>query len=229
MARLALIDDDTALVLVSVLSIALEDAGHEVSVASTGRAGLQLIGSTQPEVVITDVNMPELDGFSLCRSLRAAGNRVPIIVLTSRNNEVDEALGLEFGADDYVTKPFSTRVLLARVQALLRREAIKLAPPEAPAVFGELSVASERLELRWRGTVVPTTVTEFRLVEALSRRPGAVLSRDVLIDHCCGEDAVVGDRLVDTYVRRLRRKFEEVDASFDAIETVVGAGYRWRG
>jgi DNA-binding response OmpR family regulator len=119
-------------------------------------------------------------------------------------------------------------VLLARVQALLRRDEARREAPSPPISVGALSIASDRLELRWRGTLVATTVTEFRLIEALSRRPGTVLSRDSLIDHCRGDDAVVGDRLIDTYVRRLRRKFEQVDPAFDAIETVIGAGYRWR-
>lgn len=226
MTKLLLIDDDAALVM--ALTMALEDAGHQVVTARDGREGLRVIEQTAPGLVITDVNMPALDGFSLCRMVRAKGNRVPIIVLTSRDNEVDEALSLELGADDFVSKPFSTRVLLARIAALLRREEALLGAAVVSASVGALTLSADRLEVRWREVLVSTTVTEFRLIEALSRRPGVVLSRDALIDACRGDDAVVGDRLIDTYVRRLRRKFEGVDPAFDAIETVIGAGYRWR-
>jgi DNA-binding response OmpR family regulator len=226
MTTLVLIDDDAS--LVTALTLALEDAGYEVVAARDGREGLRSIDQAGPRLVITDVNMPGLDGFSLCRAVRAKGNRVPIIVLTSRDNEVDEALSLELGADDFVSKPFSTRVLLARIAALLRREEALLGSPVVSHAVGALSLAADRLEARWREVLVPTTVTEFRLLEALSRRPGVVSSRDALIDACRGDDAVVGDRLIDTYVRRLRRKFEAVDPAFDAIETVIGAGYRWR-
>jgi DNA-binding response OmpR family regulator len=226
MTKLVLIDDDAA--LVTALTLALEDAGYGVVTARDGREGLRIIEQTAPSLVITDVNMPALDGFSLCRLVRAKGNRVPIIVLTSRDNEVDEALSLELGADDFVSKPFSTRVLLARIAALLRREEALLVATVVSSSVGALTLSADRLEVRWREVLVATTVTEFRLIEALSRRPGVVLSRDVLIDACRGDDAVVGDRLIDTYVRRLRRKFEGVDPAFEGIETVIGAGYRWR-
>jgi DNA-binding response OmpR family regulator len=137
---------------------------------------------------------------------------------------VDEALGLELGADDYVTKPVSTRVLALRIQALLRR-----AEAPAPTVaVGRLQVDAARLEVRWDGALIPTTVTEFRLIEALYTRRGVVLSRDRLMQLMRGDDSVVDSRIVDTYVRRLRRAFEHVDGAFDHIETRVGAGYRWR-
>jgi DNA-binding response OmpR family regulator len=228
MARLVLIDDDVA--LLTALTLALEDAGHQVTTAADGRAGfatITAVTSTPPELVISDVNLPSLDGFSLVRLLRERGSRVPVILLTSRDGEIDEALGLELGADDYLSKPFSTRVLLARIQALLRRDVARTTREESQTV-GALSLFPERLEVKWGAAEVVVTVTEFKLLEALTRRPGLVLSRDTLIDHCRGEDSVVGDRLIDTYVRRLRRKFEAVDAGFDRIETVIGAGYRWR-
>ncbi len=226
MTKLVLIDDDSA--LVTALTLALEDAGYTVVTARDGREGLRAIEQLAPRLVITDVNMPALDGFALCRMVRAKGNRVPIIVLTSRDNEIDEALSLELGADDFVSKPFSTRVLLARIAALLRREEALLGASVVSSSFGALTLSADRLEVRWREVLVRTTVTEFRLIEALTRRPGVVLSRDALIDACRGDDAVVGDRLIDTYVRRLRRTFEAVDPAFDGIETVIGAGYRWR-
>lgn len=226
-ARLLLLDDDAT--LVTTLTFAFEDAGHVVISASDGQEGLRLAREGVAELIVSDVNMPKLDGFSLCRKLREAGSPLPIILLTSRDNETDETLGLELGADDYLSKPFSTRVLLARVAALLRRDVVRRGPQaDDTLTVGHLSLSAARLELRWRATPLITTVTEFKLVEALARRPGVVLTRDALITHCRGEDAVVGDRLIDTYVRRLRRKFEAIDPSFTCIEAVVGAGYRWR-
>jgi DNA-binding response OmpR family regulator len=208
MTRILLIDDDPA--LLDVLSLALEDAGFDVVVAEDGQAGLAAVGAHQPEIVVSDVNMPRLDGFSLCRRLRESGSAVPVILLTSRDSEIDEALGLELGADDYVTKPFSTRILLARIGALVRREVSRgsTSPPTAAVRIGHLSLDADRLEIRYRETPVTITVTEFRMI---------------------GEDAGVAERLVDTYIRRMRRKFEEIDPDFQEIETVVGAGYRWRG
>lgn len=228
MARILIIDDDPD--LLDVLALAMRDAGHEPISARDGVEGLARIADSQPALVICDVNMPRLDGFALCRKLRDQGNAVPLIMLTSRDSEVDEALGLELGADDYVPKPFSTRVLLARLAALLRREALRTgAEGAAPALrLGELQLDSERLAVRYREQPIAATVTEFRLLDALARRPGIVQSRDHLLDLARGDETVVADRIIDTYVRRLRRKFEAVDPGFDRIETVIGAGYRWR-
>jgi DNA-binding response OmpR family regulator len=228
MARVLLIDDDAS--LLDVLSLSFEDAGHEVSCARDGVDGLAFIESERPDLVVSDVNMPGIDGFSLCRRLREAGNLVPLILLTSRDHEVDEALGLELGADDYVAKPFSTRVLLARVQALIRREGAREGERDEQVVrrVGALELDPARLEVRWDGHPIQVTVTEFRLLEALTTRPGVVYSRDRLLDLVRGDDSVVAIRIIDTYVRRLRRKLEAVHPEFDAIETVIGAGYRWR-
>ncbi|MFT3775102.1 MAG: response regulator transcription factor [Minicystis sp.] len=221
-----LIDDDPS--LLDVLSLPFEDAGYRVETARDGLAGLAAIREHRPDVVVSDVNMPGLDGFSLCRKLRQDQNFVPLLLLTSRDNEIDEALGLELGADDFIAKPFSTRVLLARVAALLRRDARRGdAASERPHVVGALEIFAERLEVRYRGTAVQVTMTEFRLIEALTKRPGVVLSRERLLEMVRGDGSVVVDRIVDTYVRRLRRKFEAVDPAFSSIETVVGAGYRW--
>lgn len=210
--------------------MAFEDAGHTVLVASDGREGLRAADVHHPELIVSDVNMPFVDGFSLTRRLREAGTRTPIVLLTSRDSEIDEALGLELGADDYVAKPFSTRILLARVSALLRREALLKAPEQATSRIerGRLAMDSERLEVRYAAVVIRVTVTEFRLLETLVTRPGIVYSRTQLMERMRGDDSVVAERIVDTYVRRLRRKLEEVDAAFESIETVVGAGYRWR-
>jgi DNA-binding response OmpR family regulator len=226
--RVLLVDDDAA--LLDVLALAFEEAGHRVSRAQDGRAALEAMRLEKPEVVVSDVNMPYVDGFALCRKLRAQGDHVPLVLLTSRDSEIDEALGLELGADDYVTKPFSTRVLLARVAALLRREELRGggAPSQPVLRRGELELDAERLACAFRGTPVELTVTEFHLLEALVRRPGVVLSRAQLLAVARDEGSVVVERIVDTYVNRLRRKLETIDPSFSSIETVVGAGYRWR-
>jgi len=228
MVKVLLIDDDAT--LLEALRMAFESAGYDVLVAADGNEGLRAIDEHRPSLVVSDVNMPLLDGFSLCRKLRMAQNAVPLILLTERDNDIDEALGLELGADDYVAKPFSTRVLLARVAALLRREQLRGQSEviEAPLRVGQLELFPDRLEARFAGSALSVTLTEFRLLEALARRPGLVLSRDRLLALVRGDDSVVADRIIDTYVRRLRRKFEQIDAAFDAIETVIGAGYRWR-
>lgn len=225
-AKAVLIDDDPS--LLDVLGLAFEDAGYSVTTAPDGSEGLRRIREVSPDVVVSDVNMPRVDGYALCRTLREEGNLVPLVLLTSRDSEIDEALGLELGADDFVTKPFSTRILLARVAALVRREQLrqrKASSPE-PRRIGKLSLDTERLEVQWNGQPLVVTVTEFRLLEVLVERPGFVLSRSVILDRLRG-DTVVAERIVDTYVRRLRRKLQGIDPDFSHIETVVGAGYRW--
>ena len=229
-ARVLLIDDDPA--LLDALCMGFEDAGHEVLCARDGSEGLSRIAEHRPDLVVSDVNMPGVDGFSLCRRLRAQSNEIPIILLTSRDGEIDEALGLELGADDYVSKPFSTRVLLARVAALVRRERLR-ANSESdariePRLTGETMLDPGRLRVEHRGVEVRVTVTEFRLLEALCGHPGRVLTRAHILEQIRGDDSVVEPRIVDTYIRRLRRKLEGVDPSFVAIETVVGVGYRWQ-
>ena len=224
-ARILIIDDDPS--LLDALTLAFEDAGHEVLVARDGVTGAELVSREKPSLVVSDINMPRLDGFALCKKIRAEGNAIPVILLSSRDTDVDESLGLELGADDYVSKPFSTRVLLSRVSALLRRTEARAAPEGKRLEVGRLSLSPERLEVRFAGTRVEVTVTEFRLLECLARSPGVVLSRARLLDLLRGDTAVEG-RLVDTYVRRLRRKFEAVDRGPSLIETVIGAGYRLR-
>jgi DNA-binding response OmpR family regulator len=227
MARVLLVDDDTT--LLDVLALAFGDAGHDVVRAIDGRAALAEHRARRCDLVVSDVNMPGIDGFALCRKLRESGDVVPIILLTSRDDEIDEALGLELGADDYVTKPFSTRVLLARVAALLRREELRTKVASATALVqsGALVLDPERLACSYGGTPVKLTVTEFRLLEAMVRRPGVVFSRERLLEVARDDGSVVGDRIVDTYVRRLRRKLEAIDPAFSRIATIVGAGYRW--
>lgn len=227
MARVLLIDDDPS--LLEVLALAFEDAGHSVATAADGAAGWRALGEPGVELVVSDVNMPLIDGFALCRKLRAAGHAVPLILLTSRDSDIDEALGLDVGADDYVSKPFSTRVLLARVAALLRRSEVRGGAAAAEPVLrvGRLELFPERVELRFCGQAIEVTLTEFRLLECLAKRPGIVFSRDRLLELIRG-DTAVDPRMVDTYVRRLRRKLEQVQADAELIETVIGAGYRLR-
>ncbi|HRG98915.1 MAG TPA: response regulator transcription factor [Polyangiaceae bacterium] len=234
MPRVLLVDDDAA--LLDVLTLAFSDAGHEVSTAKDGREALATLTREPPHLLVTDVNLPHLDGYSLVRELRARGSKLPVVLLTSRDTEVDEILGFDLGADDFVSKPFSTRALLARVAALLRREAAREDGPQAQAasagktalVCGDLTLDTERVEARHRGTALTVTMTEFRLLEAFVRRPGVVLSRTRLLELARGDDGVVDDRLVDTYVRRIRRKLEAIEPGFSGIETVIGAGYRLR-
>lgn len=227
MGRILFIEDDAA--LADVLALAIEDAGHEVTHARDGVAGLDRIARDKPDLVVSDVNMPRLDGFSLCKKLRAAGNHVPLILVTSRDAEIDQALGLELGADDYVIKPVSARVLVARIAALLRREALRTGGEIArnKLVAGPIAIDPERVEVRLHGAPVVVTLTELRILEVLCGRPGVVFSRDRILEIIRGDGSVVEARIVDSYVRRLRRKMEAVDPSFDRIETVVGAGYRW--
>lgn len=232
MATILLIDDDRS--LLDVLALSFEDEGYDVLCAYDGEEGWLKVKNEAPDVIVSDVNMPRLDGFSLCRKLRNDGYDLPLILLTSRDNEIDEALGLELGADDYVAKPFSTRVLVARVKALLRRQKARAsdatgekAPPRV-VKEGRLSLDADRLEVRYDDEPITVTVTEFRMLEAFATRPGIVLSRDRLLELVRGDDSIVADRIIDTYVRRIRRKLEQIDDGFDQIETVIGAGYRWK-
>lgn len=228
MKQVLLIDDDPA--LLDVVSLSLEDEGYRVRCAKDGVEALDLHRQARADLIVSDVNMPRLDGFALCRRLRTNEDATPIVLLTSRDAEVDEALGLELGADDYIAKPFSTRILLARIAALLRRDDLRRSGGgvRRRLVQGALELDPERLECRYARSPIRVTVTEFRLLEALARRPGIIHSRGQLLSAIRDDDCIVVDRLIDTYVRRLRRKLEEVDAGFDRIETVVGVGYRWR-
>lgn len=228
MARILLIDDDRT--LLDGLAMSFEDAGHEVQTAPDGARGWAIATDTDPALVVSDVNMPGMDGFTLCRKLREAGNDVPIILLTARDNEIDEALGLELGADDFVSKPFSTRVLLARVASLLRRQDLRREgkPGSSLIEAGGLALDRDRLEARFQGELFVTTVTEFKMLDALVSRPGIVLSRARILEVTRDDGTVVAERIVDTYIRRIRSKLTAIDASFGSIETVIGAGYRWR-
>jgi len=226
MPRLLLIDDDPA--LLDAVTLLFEQAGHEVRQERDGEAGLQAVAAWKPDVVVSDVNMPRLDGFGLCRRLRERGDRVPVLLLTSREGEIDEALGLDLGADDFLRKPFSNRVLLARVAALLRRS--EPASAGDPVVRrGRLELDPHRLLARLGDKPLSLTVTEFRLLHALAAQPGVVLSRDQLLTLSRGHDSMATDRIVDTYVSRIRRKLQQADPAYAGLETVTGLGYRLAG
>jgi two-component system, OmpR family, response regulator ChvI len=233
--RVLIVDDDQA--LRTVLATALGDEGFTVSQAGDGAAGLRRFESEGADLVILDILMPEMDGLEVCRRIRRK-SKVPIILLSSRGDEVDRVTGLETGADDYVTKPFSTRELVARIRALERR--LGGEPAAAPATAaasglggdvieaGPLRLDPGRFEVRWRGKPVVLTRSEFQILGALARNRGMVLARERLLDLARGDDAVVTDRTVDTFVKRLRKKIRDVDDGFDGIETVFGVGYRYR-
>ena len=236
--RVLLVDDDQG--LRTVLAAALGDEGFTVSQAGDGLAGLRRFETDGADLLILDILMPEMDGLEVCRRVRRK-SAVPIVLLSSRGDEVDRVTGLETGADDYVTKPFSTRELVARIRAVERRVAPAPAassPAPAPTLAGALGgealevgalrLDPNRFEARWRGTPVALTRSEFQILGALARHRGHVLAREQLLDIARGDDAVVTDRTVDTFIKRLRKKIRDVDAAFDEIETVFGVGYRYR-
>jgi len=232
--KLLIADDDVA--LNDGLRIVLEAEGHAVTMVGGGKPALAALERGGFDAIVCDVNMPDLDGFAVCRRLRERGDVTPLVLLTSRDSEIDEALGLELGADDYVTKPFSARVLVARLGALVRRSALaagagRVAAEDAEAIVraGELVIDRARFAIAYRGVPISATLTELRLLTALVERPGRVLSRERLLELAREDDSVVAPRLVDTYVARMRKKLDGIEAGAgQQIETVTGAGYRWR-
>ncbi|MGH6662413.1 MAG: response regulator transcription factor [Rhodospirillales bacterium] len=225
---IALVDDDQN-ILVS-LSAALEDEGYKVDTYVDGVEALDGIGRRPVDLAILDIKMPRMDGMELLSNLRRKDN-LPVIFLTSKDDEIDEVMGLRMGADDYIRKPFSQRLLLERIRAVLRRHQVGGAEQTAAEVLrrGELVLDRARHLCTWKGKEVNLTVTEFLLVEALARRPGHVKNRDQLIDAAYGENIYVDDRTIDSHIKRLRRKFKDVDTEFSEIETLYGVGYRYRG
>jgi two-component system, OmpR family, response regulator ChvI len=226
---IALVDDDRN-ILASV-SMALEAEGFKVQSYTDGASALRGIGARPVDLAILDIKMPRMDGMELLQRLRRQ-SAIPVIFLTSKDEEVDEILGLRMGADDYIKKPFSQRLLVERIRALLRRneEAAEPADGEAAPTMtrGELVLDSARHLCTWRSRPVDLTVTEFLIVKALASRPGHVKSRDLLMDAAYGEHVYVDDRTIDSHIKRLRKKFKAVDADFAQIETLYGIGYRYR-
>ena len=228
--RIALVDDDRN-ILASV-SMLLEAEGFAVCCFTDGAAALQGLTAEPVDLAVLDVKMPRMDGMELLQRLRRRSN-MPIIFLTSKDDELDEVLGLRMGADDYIKKPFSQRLLLERIRTILRRHRKgDAAPGEAASgaalVRGDLTLDQSRHLCSWRGNPVDLTVTEFLIVKALAVRPGHVKSRDQLMDAAYGEHIYVDDRTIDSHIKRLRRKFRLVDDDFGHIETLYGIGYRYR-
>jgi two-component system response regulator ChvI len=227
---IALVDDDRN-ILTSV-SMALEAEGFHVRTYADGSEALRGMTSNPVDLAILDIKMPRMDGMELLGRLRQSSN-MPVIFLTSKDDEVDEVLGLRMGADDYITKPFSQRLLLERIRALLRRERTTKEESggsggEQPMVRGHLVLDPGRHLCTWNGQPVNLTVTEFLILKALAQRPGHVKNRDQLMDAAYGEHIYVDDRTIDSHIKRLRKKFKEVDTSFAHIETLYGVGYRYR-
>jgi two-component system, OmpR family, response regulator ChvI len=221
----AVVDDEDN--LRETLAFALRREGYPVELFAHGAEAWSAFQRRLPGLVILDILMPEMDGLELCRRIRSISETIHIIFLTSRDEELDRVLGLEIGADDYLCKPFSMRELLARVKVLFRRAALEAAPKEAPLRVGDLELDLQRYTVKWKGQPVSLTVTEFLMLQALVRHPGHVKSRKQLHQDGYPHDAYVSERTIDSHIKRLRRKFEEVDATFDRIETVYGLGYRY--
>ena len=239
MLTIALVDDDRN-ILTSV-SIALEAEGYKVETYTDGASALDGLLQRPPQLAIFDIKMPRMDGMELLRRLRQKSD-LPVIFLTSKDEEIDELFGLKMGADDFITKPFSQRLLVERVKAVLRRGASREAAaagatsPAKPGVAaqskslerGLLSMDQERHTCTWKGMPVTLTVTEFLILHALALRPGVVKSRDALMDAAYDEQVYVDDRTIDSHIKRLRKKFKMAYNDFDMIETLYGVGYRFR-
>jgi two-component system response regulator ChvI len=232
---IALVDDDRN-ILTSV-SIALQQEGFVTRVYTDGATALKAMSDTLPDLGVFDIKMPGMDGMELLRRVREF-SAVPVIFLTSKDDELDEALGLAMGADDYISKPFSQRLLIARIRAILRRRELERgeattsdnAEPEPPRIErGRLVMDPARHKVLWDGRDVSLTVTEFLILETLAQRPGVVKSRNQLLDVAYSDDVYVDDRTIDSHIKRIRRKFRAVDPDFDSIDTLYGVGYRFDG
>ena len=226
---IALVDDDRN-ILTSV-AMALENEGFTVHTYSDGAEALAGLSRQPVDLAVLDIKMPRMDGMELLNRLRQQSD-LPVIFLTSKDDELDEVLGLRMGADDYITKPFSQRLLIERIRAVLRRadtgdDAAKPGK-EKTIVRGELVMDPERHLCTWKGAPVSLTVTEFLILQSLAARPGHVKSRDQLMDAAYGENVYVDDRTIDSHIKRLRKKFKAVDDEFNMIETLYGVGYRFR-
>ena len=227
---IALVDDDKN-ILTSV-SIALQAEGFLTRLYSDPEAALKALLDNPADLAVFDIKMPGMDGLELLRRLREK-SQMPVIFLTSKTDELDEALGLAMGADDYIAKPFSQRLLIARIRAILRRSEVGRAtdasdePAAEPIIRGRLEMDPARHRVKWMGQDVTLTVTEFLILETLASRPGVVKNRNQLMDAAYQDDVYVDDRTIDSHIKRLRRKFRQVDNEFKAIETLYGVGYRF--
>lgn len=230
MSKIALVDDDRN-ILTSV-SMTLESEGFEVETYNDGQSALDAFNRRLPDMAVLDIKMPRMDGMELLQRLRQKTN-MPVIFLTSKDDEIDEILGLRMGEDDYVKKPFSQRLLVERIRTLLRRKDVQngIEVPETEEtkvlVRGELIMDPLRHSVSWKGQDVTLTVIEFLLLQALAQRPGFGKSRDQLMDVAYDDQVYVDDRTIDSHIKRLRKKMRMVDDSFTAIETLYGIGYRY--
>tara|TARA_B000000475_G_scaffold601_1_gene493 strand:- start:305 stop:1000 length:696 start_codon:yes stop_codon:yes gene_type:complete len=228
MTHICLIDDDQN--ILASLSLALKSEGYIISAFSDGLSGLNSLQEDDYDIAILDIKMPRLDGLEVLQKLRQTSN-LPVIFLTSKDEEVDQLVGLKMGADDYITKPFSQKLLIERVKAILRRtnQTINSNDKESSNIIkrGKLSLNMSRYECFWDDVVIKLTVTEFLLLESLASRPGYVKSRDQLMSAAYDDDIYVDDRTIDSHIKRLRRKFKNLDKDFEAIETLYGVGYRY--
>lgn len=229
MTTIALVDDDRN--ILSSLSMALEAEGFQVKTYSDGVTALSALQATPPALAILDIKMPRMDGHEVLKRLRQSSD-LPVIFLTSKDDEVDEVVGLSLGADDYIKKPFSQRLLMQRVRAVLRRAEARNAPAGSTTakevvVRGKLVLDQQRHSCTWDGKEVQLTVTEFLILYALAQRPGIVKSRDNLMDAAYDDQVYVDDRTIDSHIKRLRKKFKQFDDNFDSIQTLYGVGYKY--
>lgn len=227
--NIALVDDDRN--IIASVSMSLEAEGFNVKTYNDGEEGLKGITNNPPDLVVLDIKMPRMDGMEVLSKLRET-SQLPVIFLTSKDDEVDEVIGLRMGADDYITKPFSQRLLIERIRALLRRQQLQQNEPDTPSEEitqrGDLRLDDSRHLCTWKEKPVNLTVTEYLLVKALATRPGHVKNRDQLIDLAYGENIYVDDRTIDSHIKRVRKKFKSVDTDFNQIETLYGIGYRYK-
>jgi len=229
MPMIALVDDDRN-ILTSV-GMALETEGYSVQKYNDGAAALQGLQDNPPDMAIFDIKMPRMDGMELLRRIRQKTD-LPVIFLTSKDDEIDELFGLKMGADDFIKKPFSQRLLVERVKAVLRRAGARdpAVPQDTAKIIerGKLAMDPDRHSCTWDGKPVTLTVTEFLILQSLAQRPGIVKSRDALMDAAYDDQVYVDDRTIDSHIKRLRKKFNQVDPVFDGIETLYGVGYRFK-
>jgi two-component system, OmpR family, response regulator ChvI len=230
MPTIALVDDDRN--IITSLRMVLEAEGYKIQAYNDGASAFDGLCADPPDLAILDIKMPRMDGMELLRRLRQK-SEIPVIFLTSKDDEIDELFGLKMGADDFIRKPFSQRLLVERVRAILRRSSPRdaaVTPEDSSKVIerGQLKLDPERHTCSWDNRPVTLTVTEFLILQALAQRPGVVKSRDALMDAAYDDQVYVDDRTIDSHIKRLRKKFKAVDNDFDVIETLYGVGYRFK-
>ena len=228
MVKICLIDDDQN--ILASLSLALKSEKFDVETYSDGIAGLEALKNNNFDIAILDIKMPRLDGLEVLQKLRNISD-IPVIFLTSKDDEIDQLLGLKMGADDYITKPFSQKLLIERVKVILKRTAFSneenQVNNDSLIERGNLLLNMDRHECHWKGERIKLTVTEFLLLESLVNRPGYVKNRDQLMSAAYSDDLYVDDRTIDSHIKRIRRKFKSIDKNFNSIETLYGVGYRF--